>query len=167
MNIPEKKNHLIVLYHNIFAIKNFFLLLLSITLFSCNSQKSSREFGKFPLAVPEQNSLMAKWEKKYVLDSKLIDDMETVQSDKGVVAVTITITGIATHEVEIKTFKAKANIDKKQIILSDNTTEKIQLELNVTDQNKPYVAVISVDKNPELRKEIIGSYVNASILANK
>jgi hypothetical protein len=92
---------------------------------------------------------------------------ETVQSEKGVVAVTITMTGTGTHEIEIKAFNAKADFDKKQIDLSGNKTEKIQLKLNVADLNKPYVAVISVDKNPDLRKEIVGSFISASILADK
>lgn len=56
-------------------------------LFSCNhSTMENRkgefklEFESFPLEVPEQHSLMAKWENKQVLDKKLIDDME---QDKG------------------------------------------------------------------------------------
>jgi hypothetical protein len=92
---------------------------------------------------------------------------ETVQSDKGVVAITITITGTGNHEVEIKAFNAKSNFDKKQVDLTVNKTEKIQVELNVADQKKPYVAVISVDKNQDLRKEIVGSYIDATILAKK
>lgn len=63
-------------------MNNYLALLLSVTLLSCGSQKKSgskdlSEFGKFPLEVPEQNSLMAKWEKKAVLETRLIDDMET------------------------------------------------------------------------------------------
>jgi hypothetical protein len=92
---------------------------------------------------------------------------ETVQSDKGVVAVTITLTGAGIHDIEIKAFNAKSNIDKKQIDLTGSKTEKIQLELKVTDLNKPYVAVISVDKNPVLNKEIVGSIINTSFLAEK
>lgn len=92
---------------------------------------------------------------------------ETVQKDKGVISITITITGTGMHEVDIKTSNAKANFDKRQINLSVNKTEKIQLELNVADQNKPYIAVISVDKNPDLRKEIVGSFINASFSANE
>ncbi|MCJ7449350.1 MAG: glycoside hydrolase family 9 protein [Bacteroidales bacterium] len=84
---------------------------------------------------------------------------ESIQSDNGVVAVMITITGKGKHEIEIKAFNAKANFDKKQIDLSGNKTEKIDLELNVIDRNKPYVSVISVDKNPDLRKEIVGSFI--------
>jgi hypothetical protein len=87
---------------------------------------------------------------------------ETVQPEKGAVVVTITITGTGAHEIAIKAFNAKANIDRKQIELTAGKPEKIQLELNVTDRNKPYVAVISVDKNPDLRKEIVGSIINTS-----
>ena len=87
---------------------------------------------------------------------------ETVQPEKGAVVVTITITGTGAHEIAIKAFNAKANIDRKQIELTAGKPEKIQLELNVTDRNKPYVAVISDDKNPDLRKEIVGSIINTS-----
>jgi hypothetical protein len=92
---------------------------------------------------------------------------KAVQSDKGVVTISITMTGTGTHEIEIKAFNSKVSFDKKQIDLSGNKTEKIELELNVTDLNKPYIATISVDKNQALRKEIVGSYINASFLADK
>jgi hypothetical protein len=92
---------------------------------------------------------------------------ETVQSDNGVVAITISMSGEGKHEIEIKTFNAKANFDKKQIDLSGNNIEKIQLELNISDRNKPYVAVISVDKNPDLCKEIVGSFINTTFIADK
>jgi hypothetical protein len=92
---------------------------------------------------------------------------ETVQSEKGAVSVTITLTGTGTHALEIKAFNAEANFTSKQITLSGKKTEKIQLALQVADQTKPYVAVISLDKNPGLRREIVGSYSNASILSKK
>jgi hypothetical protein len=34
------------------------------------------------------------------------------------------------------------------------------VELKVTDKEKPYVTIITVDKDPESRKEIVGSYNN-------
>lgn len=90
---------------------------------------------------------------------------ETAQSDKGVVSVTISITGNGGHEIGIKCFNAKADFTSKQINLSGNKTEKIQLKLNVVDLNKPYIAVISDDKDPDSHKEIVGSYNDASILS--
>jgi len=58
------------------------LILLLVTLISCQSGKRSTEeelltFKQFPLEVPEQNSLMSEWAKKSVTDSRLIDDMES------------------------------------------------------------------------------------------
>ncbi|HLF33193.1 MAG TPA: glycoside hydrolase family 9 protein, partial [Cyclobacteriaceae bacterium] len=51
-----------------------------IFIFSCNNHNKEilpgSDLGDFPLEVPEQNSLMARWEKKAVIDSRLIDDME-------------------------------------------------------------------------------------------
>lgn len=91
-------------------------------------------------------------------DKKIHIQTETVSSDNGVVSITITFTGTGMHEVEIKPFNAKTNISKQKIDLQGNKTEKIHLELTVTDKNKPYIAVISVDKNPDSRKEIVGSF---------
>lgn len=57
-------------------MKNYLLLLLWAPSSFCHAQKDSGTFDTYPLAVPEENSLMAKWEKKPVLESLLIDDME-------------------------------------------------------------------------------------------
>jgi hypothetical protein len=58
-------------------LKPFLLLslLCGATLFS-KAQTSSKQFPAYPLSIPEQNSLMAKWEKKPVLESRLIDNLE-------------------------------------------------------------------------------------------
>ncbi len=90
---------------------------------------------------------------------------ETSQSDKGVASVTLTVTGTGKHQIEWKAFNAKSEFGGKQVDLSANQPEKIQWELTITDRNKPYVAVISVDKNPDLRKEIVGSYSDVSVLS--
>jgi hypothetical protein len=89
---------------------------------------------------------------------------ETVQSDKGIVTVTMMITGTGSHEIELKAFNAKTSFSSKLINLSGSKAEKIQFELAVADRGKPYVAVISVDKKPDLLKEIVGAYGSASIL---
>lgn len=93
-------------------------------------------------------------------DSKIHIQTETISTDNGTISISVTLTGTGTHEVEIKSFNAKTNINKQKISLRGNTSEKLQLELTVTDRNKPYVAVISADKNPDLRKEITGSFNN-------
>ncbi len=55
-----------------FDMKNFFLFLLLITTFIfCNAQNHSNAFTSYPPAGPGQNSLMAKWEKKHIVDSCL------------------------------------------------------------------------------------------------
>jgi hypothetical protein len=66
-------------------MKNYLIILLLIALPACTSQKKDTVkeipvFGLYPLEVPEQNSLMARWEKKAVLGTLLVDDME---NDKG------------------------------------------------------------------------------------
>jgi hypothetical protein len=46
-------------------------------LLSCSTGRQSTRSEKFPLPVPEQNSLMARWEKKPVSKTRLVDDMES------------------------------------------------------------------------------------------
>ncbi|SKC20645.1 glycoside hydrolase family 9 protein [Dyadobacter psychrophilus] len=55
----------------------YFLFPLLFSCFFSFAQNGAKENSAFPLAVDEQHSLMAAWEKKPVLDSKLVDDMET------------------------------------------------------------------------------------------
>ena len=54
--------------------KTVFEILTFFFSFTCFAQQPI--FPEFPLPAPEGNSLMARWEKKPVLDSMLIDDME-------------------------------------------------------------------------------------------
>lgn len=63
-------------------MKKFLVILTTATLLSCQTGNEAFEdnlltFSQFPLEVPEHNSLMTEWSKKPVLDSRLIDDMET------------------------------------------------------------------------------------------
>ena len=61
----------------------YFIILSCLFLFSCTQEKTnttdlsgSLVFDPFPLEVPEENSLMARWEQKPVMNRKLIDDFE-------------------------------------------------------------------------------------------
>lgn len=72
-------------------MKIYLFVLVSVIILSFVSCKSKGEkellqFGPFPLPVPEQNSLMVKWEKKPVLDKKLLAGMmqEIFRRDHGV-----------------------------------------------------------------------------------
>jgi hypothetical protein len=62
-------------------MKNSLIILLSLFVIPFPSCRNKREkellqFGPFPLSVPGQNSLMAQWEKKPVLDNRSPDDIE-------------------------------------------------------------------------------------------
>lgn len=93
---------------------------------------------------------------------KLTMKTETMQSENGNVSVTLTLKGSGKHNIEIKGFNTETVEYKKEIDLSDTTSEMIHIELKVTDKSRPYVAVICADKDPDLRKEIIGSYIKPS-----
>jgi hypothetical protein len=96
------------------------------------------------------------------LKKNITIDTETLQSDDGNISVTLTLKGSGTHNIEIKTYNAKAGFDKKKVEMTGNTPEKIQLDLKVEDKTRPYVAVISVNKDPVLQKEISGSFIQPS-----
>lgn len=89
---------------------------------------------------------------------------ETVQSDNGRVLVSLSITGHGSHSLKITAFNANTGLSTKQISLSNGKVQKIQFQLTILDQTRPYIAVVAVDKNPALRKEIVGSYSDAAIL---
>ena len=89
---------------------------------------------------------------------------ETSQSDTGFAHVTLTFTGTGVHEVGLRAFNATSKFASTQIDLSANKPNKVQLELTITDRNKPYVAIVSMDNNHDLQKEIVGSYSDASRL---
>ena len=63
-------------------MKKYFVTIILITVIACQPEKKPRSldellnFGQYPLPVPEENSLMAQWEKKPVSESLKIDDME-------------------------------------------------------------------------------------------
>lgn len=91
--------------------------------------------------------------------------VESIQSDKGVVSVILNLTGTGNHKIELKVFNAKSEFVGKQVELFENVPQKIQMELIVADMNKPYVAVVLIDGKSELRKEIVGSYCNPAVLS--
>ncbi len=85
---------------------------------------------------------------------------ETIQSDKEIVSVIITLKGSGKHDIQIATFNAETDFTGKQIDIQANKPEKITLELKIADKSKPYVAVVRVDNNSDLNKEIVGSYIH-------
>jgi hypothetical protein len=87
---------------------------------------------------------------------------ETQQSDDGNISVNLTLEGNGKHILEIRLFNAETVLNKKEIDLDTKGSEKIQLNLKVTDKSKPYVAVVSVDNDPELQNEITGSFIKLS-----
>jgi hypothetical protein len=105
------------------------------------------------------------------LSPKAIENPEiktnTIQSENGIVDITVTLTGKGKHDIQIRTFNAESDFKNKQVDLEAGVPAIISMKLKVTDQNKPYVAVINSDKNQDSRKEIVGSYVDASILSGK
>jgi hypothetical protein len=107
-------------------------------------------------------SVYTTYSPEQVLEESIQLQTETAQKDKEAVKIMITATGTGVHKIEFKSFNAKTNFDKKQIDLSENKSEKMELELSSIDPNMPYIVVISVDQDPHMQREIVGSFVNTS-----
>jgi hypothetical protein len=60
----------------------------------------------------------------------------------------------------LKTFNAIANTSSQQFELAGNSIAETTLKLKVTDKNKPYIVVITLEADPESRKEIVGAYID-------
>jgi hypothetical protein len=88
---------------------------------------------------------------------------ETSRTEDGTVNINVSITGSGRHSIDLKTFNAIANTSTRQFELAGNSTSETTLKLKVTDRNKPYVAVITLDGDPESRKEIVGSYIEFTL----
>lgn len=84
-------------------------------------------------------------------------DTKTKVIPTGEVNVEITVSGKGNHELSFRTFNSKADPDILKIRLSGNKPVTVNVRLTVADPNKPFVAVIYPDKDPDLRKEVIGS----------
>ena len=85
-------------------------------------------------------------------------DAQEERTPEGNVTVTIRISGSGKHEINLKTFNSSADYTSKQIDLSVNNVAETKYDLKIADINKPYIVIITLDKNPELQKEIVGSY---------
>jgi hypothetical protein len=88
---------------------------------------------------------------------------ETSRTEDGTVSINVSITGSGRHSIDLKTFNAIANTSSQQFELAGNSTTETTLKLKVTDKNKPYVVVITLDGDPESRKEIVGSYIDFTL----
>jgi hypothetical protein len=88
---------------------------------------------------------------------------ETTREDNEKVTILITLTGKGKHSIDLKVFNAQADFKGQEFTLSENKSEKLEVFLQVMDRSKPYVAVISVDNNPDNRREITGSLQKSNI----
>jgi len=81
-------------------------------------------------------------------------------TDDGTVNINVTITGSGSHTIDLKTFNAAADTGSRKFELTGNGTAETTFILKIADKNKPYVAVITLDGDPESKKEIVGSFID-------
>jgi hypothetical protein len=88
---------------------------------------------------------------------------EASRTDDGTVNIKVNITGSGNHSIELKSFNTTADAASRQFELAGHSTAETTLKLKVADKNKPYVAVITLDGDPDSRKEIVGSYIDFTL----
>jgi hypothetical protein len=88
---------------------------------------------------------------------------ETLEKVNGEILVSVTLKGSGKHNIAIKTFNAETDFVKREVDLGEGTTETMNLNLTVADKMKPYVVVISVDKDPQFQTEITGSLIKSTL----
>lgn len=88
---------------------------------------------------------------------------ETITNGDGKIVVTLTVNGSGKHELAIRAFNAETEITGKEFDLKEGRTEKAVLHFKISDRMKPYVIMISADKDPELSKEVTGSLIKSAI----
>jgi hypothetical protein len=71
----------------------------------------------------------------------------------------ISATGSGNHEIGLKAFNLASSVNERMIDLSESGSADIQFELKIKDLHTPFVAVVTVDNDPESRQEIVGSMV--------
>jgi len=106
----------------------------------------------------------------YAADNPLTADIKTA-GDLQVKTVTrrsgdelnirISATGRGKHEIGMKVFNAASSVENQVIDLSGNGSAEIQYTLKIQDLGKPYVAVITVDKDPAFNHEIVGATIDS------
>jgi len=85
-------------------------------------------------------------------------EVEKLPSDGMKQKAVLTIEGTGHHQIAIKAFNATTNLTEDQSVnLKKGKPAKIELDYITTDKSKPYVIVITVDNDSQLRKEIVGS----------
>lgn len=87
---------------------------------------------------------------------------ETTQSDNGEIILKITLEGKGKHKLAVRTFNAKTADSFPDVHLAGGNPAVINTTLTDIDRSKPYVAVIFIDNDPDLREEIAGAFVKSS-----
>ena len=118
--------------------------------------------NRFLGAVSVYNSDYQKMTSSDKKKGNILITTETAQSDDGHILVTVTIKGNGRHTIGLKTYNAATEFNEKVVELSGDKAEKIQLKLKVSDKMRPYVAVVCTDNDPDLQKEITGSFIKPS-----
>lgn len=91
------------------------------------------------------------------VDGDVALEVEEMLSGRFTQKVLLKIKGAGNHQLDIKVFNAETSQTSRSLLLTKGKEEKIELGLSVVEKGKPYVVVITLDDNPLLRREIVGS----------
>jgi hypothetical protein len=92
---------------------------------------------------------------------------ETVNTGNGTVSVVLTVKGSGNHAIAIRTFNASSDPGEFNIDLGGGKTGQVRFDLLVTDEMKPYVAMIMDKTDPGSRCEITGSFIGNNLKSLK
>ncbi|MDA3823692.1 MAG: glycoside hydrolase family 9 protein, partial [Bacteroidales bacterium] len=85
---------------------------------------------------------------------------ETSALPDGTINLKVIISGNGKHIVSVKTFNGSLVNDSQEFNLPENSSAETTFSIKVADKDKPYVAVVVVDNDPDSVKEITGSYID-------
>jgi hypothetical protein len=98
---------------------------------------------------------------KFKKNIQIQTEATTAGSDSA--KVKVKITGEGNHSLNFIGFNIQSELDGKQVSLTKGKTVELNLEVQVTDPNMPYIIVLKDDDDPDLRWEVVGSFVEFSL----
>lgn len=111
--------------------------------------------NRFVGTVAAYTHYKSRSEPKSAADIRL--EVEKLPSDGLKDKAVLTIQGTGDHQINIKAFNAITNLTDQFVKLQNGKPAHIELDYTATDKSKPYVIVITIDDDTQLRKEIVGS----------
>ena len=116
----------------------------------------NRFLGALSIYASFDRSKSASVNGKIEIQSAIVEDSSSPKYQ-------ITVHGTGHHNVVVRSFNCSTHYKTLSFDLSNKKSEQTILELSIIDKNKPYVMVLTPDRDPDLNYEIVGSLVKSSL----